>query len=88
MCHIMCHTYMMPTMNMRQLRDTRRLKAWLKAGKTVELRDRDKLIGRIVPEESDKQPKEWPDFAARAKAILGDRVLPNIVIEERERSRY
>jgi hypothetical protein len=73
---------------MRELRDTRRLKAWLKAGKTVELRERDRVIGHIVPENSDEQPKEWPDFAARARKILGDRVLPNLVIEERKRSRY
>ena len=78
----------MPTMNMRQLRDTRRLKAWLKAGKTVELKDRDRVIGRIVPERPNEKPAEWPDFEARAKAIFGNRVLPNIVIEERERSRY
>ena len=78
----------MPTMNMRGLRDTRRLKSWLKAGKTVELRDRDKVIGRIVPEPPNEAPVEWPDFEARAKAILGDRILPSIVIEERERSRY
>lgn len=75
-------------MNMRQLRDTKRLKAWLKAGKTVELKDRDRVIGRIVPESRDEAPKQWPDFEARAKAILGDRVLPNVVIEEQERSRY
>jgi len=80
----------MPSVNMRELRDTRRLKAWLKAGKTVELRDRDKVIGRIVPERSKELPKEWPDFEARAKAILGDRILPGsaLLIEERERSRY
>ena len=47
----------MLTLNMRQLRDTCKLKAWLRAGKTVELRDR-------------------------------DRVLPSVVVEERERSRY
>jgi hypothetical protein len=39
----------MPNVNIRQLRDTRRLKAWLRAGKTVDLRERDKVIGRIVP---------------------------------------
>jgi len=78
----------MPSVNMRELRDTRRLKAWLKAGKTVELRDRDRVIGRIVPERPKEAPVEWPDFAARAKAILGDRILPSVVIEERERSRY
>jgi antitoxin (DNA-binding transcriptional repressor) of toxin-antitoxin stability system len=84
----MCHIKLMPTMNMRQLRDTRRLKAWLKAGKTVELKDRDRVIGRIVPERPQEAPVQWPDFEARAKAILGDRILPNAVIEERERSRY
>jgi uncharacterized protein YcaQ len=86
----MCHVENMPTMNMRQLRDTKRLKAWLKAGKTVELRDRDRVIGSIVPEQHKEKPVEWPDFAARAKAIFGDRVLPgaDLLIEERERSRY
>jgi len=78
----------MPSVNIRQLRDTRRLKAWLRAGKTVELRERDKLIARIVPEnESPKQSAKCPDFAVRRKAMFGDRVLPgaDIVIEERGR---
>lgn len=66
----------MPSVNMRQLRDTRRLKAWLRAGKTVELRERDRLIARIVPEtEEPKRPVEWPDFEARRKRIFGERVL-------------
>ena len=78
----------MPSMNLRQLRDTRQLKNWLKAGKTVELRERDRVIGRIVPERSQEKLVEWPDFEARAKAIFGDRVFPNAVIEERRRSRY
>ena len=78
----------MPTMNMRQLRDTKRLKSWLKAGKTVELRDRDRVIGRIVPEKSTEEPVEWPDFEARAKAILGDRVLPVVETVIKERGRY
>ena len=78
----------MPSVNIRQLRDTRRLKAWLKQGKTVELHERDRLIARIVPANSDQGPVEWPDFAARAKKILGDRVLPNAVLELRKRSRY
>ena len=86
----MCHIDAMPTMNMRQLRDTKRLKAWLRAGKTVELKDRDRVIGRIVPERPKDKPVEWPDFEARMKEIFGDRVLPGsaLLIEERERSRY
>lgn len=78
----------MPNVNIRQLRDTRKLKAWLRAGKTVELRDRNKVIARIVPaEQRSERPISYPDFAARAKKLLGDRVLPgaDIVIEERGR---
>ena len=68
----------MPSVNMRQLRETRRLKAWLRAGTTVELRERDKVIARIVPETTEGKPAKWPDFEARAKKIFGDRVL-NVV---------
>jgi antitoxin (DNA-binding transcriptional repressor) of toxin-antitoxin stability system len=75
----------MPSVNMRQLRDTKKLKTWLRAGKTVELRERDKLIARIVPEKVEDKPVKWPDFEARAKAIFGDRVLPNLVLEDRGR---
>ena len=76
----------MPSVNIRQLRDTRRLKAWLRAGKTVELRERDKLIAKIVPEsEAPKKPAKWPDFEARAREIFGDRILPNVVLEDRGR---
>lgn len=76
----------MPSVNMRQLRDTRRLKAWLRAGKTVELRERNKLIAKIVPEkEEQKQPVKWPDFDAIAKEIIGDRILPNVILEDRGR---
>jgi hypothetical protein len=78
-------------MNLRELRNTRQLKAWLKAGKTVELRERNRLLARITPEK-EKQPTqsaEWPDFEARAKAIFGNRVLHIVddLIEERN-SRY
>ncbi len=83
---LMCHTTDMPSVNMRQLRDTRRLKAWLRAGKTVELRERDKLIARIVPEsQPDKKQVKWPDFEARRRAMFGDRVFPNVILEERGR---
>jgi antitoxin (DNA-binding transcriptional repressor) of toxin-antitoxin stability system len=81
----MCHIILMPSVNMRQLRDTRRLKAWLRAGKTVELRDRDKPIARIVPEKPEERPVKWPDFEARRKAMFGDRVFPNVILEDRGR---
>jgi len=75
----------MPSVNMRQLRDTKKLKSWLRAGKTVELRERDKVIARIVPETAEEKPAKWPDFEAGAKKIIGDRVLPNVVLEDRGR---
>ena len=78
----------MPSVNIRQLRDTKRLKTWLRAGKTVELRERDRVIARIVPEVPiPEKPRHWPDFAAMRKEIIGDRILPgaDIVIEERGR---
>jgi len=72
-------------MNIRQLRDSRRLKAWLRAGKTVELRDRDRVIGRILPENQESETVELPDFAARRKKLFGDRIFPNVILEERGR---
>jgi len=76
----------MPSVNLRQLRDTRQLKAWLKAGKTVELRERNNVLGRIVPEKQVTSPTEWPDFEARRRRIFGDRIIPavEILIESRE----
>jgi antitoxin (DNA-binding transcriptional repressor) of toxin-antitoxin stability system len=85
----MCHIDAMPSLNLRQLRDTRRLKSWLRAGNTVELRERDRVIARIVPADQPAQPQaEWPDFAARAKKIFGDRILPGADLVTRERGRY
>jgi len=79
----------MPKVNIRQLRDTRKLKAWLHAGKTVELRERDKVIARIVPEPTQGHgPVQYPDFAARAKAIFGHRILRAVEDLIRERGRY
>ena len=90
MCHTLCHNVLMPSINIRQLRDTRRLKAWLRAGKIVELRERDKPIARIVPVPSPTTPCEYPDFAALRREIFGDRILPgaDLLIEEREKARY
>ena len=66
------------------------LREWLKAGETVELREQDEVLGRIVPHESETpSSKAWPDFAARRRAIFGDRVLEkNALLEAREDSRY
>jgi antitoxin (DNA-binding transcriptional repressor) of toxin-antitoxin stability system len=75
--------------NLRQLRNTRQLLTWLEAGEVVELRKRNRVVARIVPESPRIQPVEWPDFEARLKRNFGDRIIPavDILIEERN-SRY
>lgn len=81
----------MESITLRQLRDTRQVKAWLKAGVQIEVRERNKVLGDLVPRTPPTpRPAEWPDFAARRRAIFGDRVLTPVadLIEERERSRY
>jgi antitoxin (DNA-binding transcriptional repressor) of toxin-antitoxin stability system len=80
----------MISVNIRQLRDTRRLKTWLKSGKTVELRERDRVIAHIVPPEKkgDRPPVQWPDFEARRKKIFGDRVLTAVDDLIQDRGRY
>jgi antitoxin (DNA-binding transcriptional repressor) of toxin-antitoxin stability system len=80
----------MPSVNLRELRDTRQLVAWLEAGEVVEIRKRNRVVGRIIPESPRVQPVEWPDFEARLKEQFGDRVLTPVadLIADRESSRY
>jgi len=73
---------------MRGLRNTRQIKAWLRAGKSIELRDRNRVVGHILPEKKVAVAKEWPDFEARRKKIFGDRVLPGADLLIEERGRY
>ena len=71
----------MPSINLRELRNTGQLKAWLRAGKTVELRERDRVLGHIVPDQPQPaRPARLPDFAARRSAMFGERTFP--VVEE------
>jgi len=80
----------MQSITLRQLRDTKQVKAWLRAGVHIEVRERGEVIGDLVPRTPVKADVEWPDFEARAKAIFGDRVLTVVddLIEDRENSRY
>ena len=78
----------MASINLRELRDTRRLKAWLRAGETVELRERQQVIARIVPERQPREPRHWPDFAARQKKLFGNRILPAVETVIEGRGRY
>jgi hypothetical protein len=81
----------MQSITLRQLRDTRQVKAWLKAGVQIEVRERNVALGDLVPRTPPQpNPVEWPDFAARLKEQFGDRVLTPVadLIADRESSRY
>jgi antitoxin (DNA-binding transcriptional repressor) of toxin-antitoxin stability system len=39
----------MRSITLSQLRNTRQLMAWLKAGETIELRERKRVIAHIIP---------------------------------------
>lgn len=51
----------------------------------MELRKRNRVVARIVPESPRLEPVIMPDFAARRRAIFGDRVIPIVedIIAER-----
>ena len=66
----------MPSMNIRQLRDTLWLKACLGAGRIVELGEREGAIAGIVPEGTPAAAAGRSDFAAIHKEILKDRFRP------------
>jgi hypothetical protein len=78
----------MAVTNIRGLRDSRQIKAWLRAGESIEIRDRNEVFGRILPENKrSAAKKKRPDFAARRKEIFGDRILPAVddFLEDRHR---
>jgi antitoxin (DNA-binding transcriptional repressor) of toxin-antitoxin stability system len=79
----------MPSVNLRELRNTAQLISWLEAGQVVELRKRNRVIAHIVPESPRREDVKLPDFATRRKRIFGDRVIPIVddMIAERN-SRY
>ena len=87
MCHNKWHIRFMASMNIRELRDTKRLKEWLAAGRSVTLRERNRVIAHIVPQAAAEKNVGTPDFAAARRAVFGKRRLPgaDLLLEERGR---
>ncbi len=73
--------------DIREFRVARRLIVWPREGKTVGLRDRNRVIARIVPIAAPLAPRRRPDFAAIRHEIFGNRVLPgaDLLVEMRGR---
>jgi hypothetical protein len=46
---IVCQIQRMQSMNLSELHNTRKLKAWLKAREMIELRERNRLLAWIIP---------------------------------------
>ena len=87
MCHILCN---MKTATMRQVHNNfATVLEWVAQGEVVTVLNRTRPVARICPPRPVAPAKfKMPDFAARAKAIFGDRIIPNIILEEREASRW
>ena len=70
----------------------------LKSAKTLPKRERERLVREILalenPSRVDRPSRRrparvtWLDVEARAKLIVGDRVLPNLVLLERGEDAY
>jgi mRNA-degrading endonuclease RelE of RelBE toxin-antitoxin system len=66
----------------------------LRQVKTLPAPERQKFLLAVMTLEEEmprrsngkKKPVRWPDVEARAKRIFGKRVLPNLVLLEREES--
>ncbi len=87
MCHMLCH---MKTATIRQVRhDLGTVLEWVAQGEEVTVLNRTRPVARICPPRAQTPAKfKMPDFAARAKAIFGNRMIPNAVLREREESRW
>ncbi|MCP5526340.1 MAG: type II toxin-antitoxin system prevent-host-death family antitoxin [Verrucomicrobiales bacterium] len=80
----------MKTATIRQVRnDLKTILALVAQGEEVTVLNRTRPVARILPPRPTARAKvQMPDFAARAKAVFGDKVIPNGVLREREESRW
>lgn len=80
----------MKTASIRKVRhDFSTVLAWVAAGEEVTVLNRIRPVARICPPRAQAITKfKMPDFVARAKAVFGEKVIPNAVLREREESRW
>lgn len=74
----------MKTATVRDLRnDFAKLEGWLKEGEEVRIEKRGKPVALLTPfREGREQTLKMPDFAARRRAIFGDRVFSEKEVRE------
>jgi antitoxin (DNA-binding transcriptional repressor) of toxin-antitoxin stability system len=80
----------MKTVTIRQVHnDFSAVLALVAQGEEVTVLNRTRPVARICPPLPETPANfKMPDFAARAKAMFGDKIIPNVVLEERESSRW
>jgi hypothetical protein len=54
----------------------------------VELREHQRVIGRIVPAQGQAAPEHWPDFSGRRHKIFEKRTLSGADLRIEERGRF
>ena len=74
----------MKTATVRELRNEfSKLEAWLGEGEEIRIEKRGELIAVLTPGRmAEPKPFKMPDFAARQKAIFGDRVFSQEEVDE------
>ena len=80
----------MKTATIRQVRhDFGTVLKWVAEGEEVTVLNRTRPVARICPPRAQAPAKfKMPDFAARTKAVFGNKIIPNAVLREREESRW
>lgn len=79
----------MKTATVRDLRyNFPQVEAWLSGGEEIELTKRGRVLGRIVPGPAKAPKRKIPDFAARIKAVCGDRKINTAAILDHNKGPY
>lgn len=76
------------TISIRELQQNlKRVIARVERGQVIEVTRRRRPVARLAPIGSTAAPSPWPDLAARARAVFGDRIVglggARVVIESR-----
>lgn len=79
----------MKTATVRDLRNNfSKLEAWLAEGEEISIEKRGEPVAVLSPPGKDAKKFEMPDFAARRKAIWGDRVFSEEEVREMREAEY
>ncbi len=79
----------MKTATVRDLRyNFPKVEAWLSNGEEIQLTKRGRVVGRILPSPGKNPKLKMPDFAARSKAIFGDRIIDTASLLDYDKGPY